>query len=78
MSEILGCKRNENALACVREKDWKNGLDASAQVSSPSSLQLPFYPRVDDKVVFDVATYNAKGKFGDIVQVVRFNLNTGS
>ncbi|KAK8059211.1 hypothetical protein PG996_009141 [Apiospora saccharicola] len=72
VSEALGCGGEENSLACMRTKNWADILKAvslvlSATSDNPVRSIPPFYPLVDDELVF--SDYDKRSRDGNFARL---------
>ncbi|KAJ0343761.1 hypothetical protein KNSL1_010030 [Colletotrichum chrysophilum] len=68
----VNCTDSEDVLACMREKDWEDIKAAAAAVKPTSSSSVlrsipPFYPIVDNEIVFpDYVSLTKNGSFAKL------------
>ncbi|KAI8203364.1 hypothetical protein K4K49_008427 [Colletotrichum sp. SAR 10_70] len=68
----VNCTDSEDVLACMREKDWQDIKAAAAAVKPTSSSSVlrsipPFYPIVDNEIVFpDYVSLTKNGSFAKL------------
>lgn len=77
VSEQLGCGSCGDTISCMRQKNWTDVEAASAKLpstsgGSPVRSVPPFYPSVDDEIVFsDYVSLSEQGKFAKVVSPIR-------
>lgn len=67
----LGCTGSD-VVSCMRSQDFHSVLNASAKVKplpSDALAQPVFHPTIDNKTVFSLADYRAKGAAGDYAKL---------
>jgi carboxylesterase type B len=77
VSAALGCGSTGNTVECMRKKPWQEIQAAVAKVpastgGSPVRSTPPFFPMIDNKVIFDPRDYLSRSKRGDFAKVPYF------